>query len=195
MTLRTTTIRPKICKVCKCKFQPRISLATVCGVPCAQSLAVSIRAKAAKVAAVQDKRETKAKLDALRKKPQLVVLAQKAFNSFIRARDAGKPCICCGKPLTAGAIGGGYDAGHYRSVGSAPNLRFDETNCHAQSKHCNQYLAGNHVAYRQGLIKRIGLRMVELIEADQTVRRYTHEGLVEIARYYNAEARRLKVAI
>jgi hypothetical protein len=36
------------------------------------------------------------------------------------------------------------------------------------------------------------LERVEQIEADQTVRKYTHEGLQEIAKHYNAEARRLK---
>ena len=169
-------------------------MAKVCGWACAMSLATSKRAKAEKVAQVKDKRETKVKLDAMRTKPQLVKLAQIAFNGFIRARDAGKPCICCGKPLTAGAIGGGYDAGHYRSVGSAPHLRFDETNCHAQSKHCNLHLAGNHVAYRAGLIERVGLRDVELIEADNTLRKYTKEGLLELARHYKQAAYALRRA-
>src|SRR3546814_4920656 len=72
--------------------------------------------------------------------------AQIAFNKFIRLRDARKPCICCGKPLTDGALtGGGYDAGHYRSTGSAPHLRFIEDNCHAQRKQCNQWGAGRAV--------------------------------------------------
>ena len=86
------------------------------------------------------------------------------------------------------------DAGHYRSVGSAPHTRFVEDNCHGQCKHCNQHLAGNHVAYRQGLVQRIGLRAVELIEADNTLRKYTREGLIELARHYRAEARKLQKA-
>ena len=194
MTLRTKTPKPKTCKVCKCKFQPRMSMATVCGVPCAQTLAVSSRGKAAKVAAVKDKRETKEKLDALRKKPQLVALAQKAFNGFIRARDAGKPCISCGTPLAHEAVGGAFDCGHYRSVGSAVHMRFVEDNAHGQCKHCNRHLAGNHVAYRMGLIQRIGQHNVELIERDQTLRKYTHEGLIELARHYSAESKRIKGA-
>jgi hypothetical protein len=113
-----------------------------------------------------------------------------AFNSFIRARDAGKPCICCGKPL--GTEPNTFDAGHYRSAGSAPHMRFVEDNVHGQSKHCNNYLGGNHVAYRQGLIQRIGLAAVERIEADNTTRKYTKEGLLEIAKYFRSEAHRLK---
>jgi hypothetical protein len=71
-------------------------------------------------------------------------------------------------------------------------MRFVEDNCHGQCKHCNQYLSGNHVEYRKRLIERIGQRNVEWIEADQTVRKYTREGLEEIARHYRAEARKLK---
>jgi hypothetical protein len=71
-------------------------------------------------------------------------------------------------------------------------MRFVEDNAHGQCKHCNSHLAGNHVAYRQGLIQRIGLHAVERIEADNTTRKYSKEGLIELARHYNAEARRLK---
>jgi hypothetical protein len=138
----------------------------------------------------KDRKETREKLDAMRTKPQLVKAAQIAFNGFIRARDHGKPCISCGKPHDP--TPNAWDAGHYRSVGSAPHMRFVKDNCHGQCKHCNQYLAGNHVAYRLGLINRLGIWAVERIEADQTVRKYTKEGLIELARHYNAETRKLK---
>ena len=70
-------------------------------------------------------------------------------------------------------------------------MRFVEDNVHGQRKYCNQYLSGNHVEYRKGLIERIGLKRVEQIESDQVVRKYTKEALEEIARYYRAEARKL----
>lgn len=183
--------KPKTCKVCRTNFEPRLPMATVCSPMCALSLARSKRAKAEKVAQVKDRRETKAKLDAIRTKPQLVALAQKAFNSYVRARDAGKPCISCGTPLADTGIGGAFDCGHYRSVGSAVHMRFVEDNAQGQCKHCNRHLAGNHVAYRAGLKDRIGERQLDLLERDQTLRKYTKEGLIEIARHYNAEARRL----
>ena len=151
-------------------------------------------AKDKRVAQVTDKRETKGKLDALRTKPQLVKLAQTAFNSFIRGRDAGKPCISCGTPLQASAVGGAFDCGHYRSVGSSVHMRFVEDNAHGQCKHCNRHLSGNYVAYRAGLIERVGLTAVEHIEADTTLRKYSKEGLIELARHYNQAANRLKHA-
>jgi hypothetical protein len=145
--------------------------------------------KAARDAAA-DRKETRQKLDAMRTKPQLVKAAERAFNGFIRARDHGQPCISCGKPHDP--TPNAWDAGHYRSVGSAKHMQFVEDNVHGQCKHCNHRLAGNHVEYRLRLIARIGLAAVERIEADQTVRKYTKEGLQEIARHYNAEARRLR---
>jgi hypothetical protein len=180
----------KKCKVCKTEFNPVRPLQSVCCPTCAMTLARNVGEQIRVKAATQDRKKTREKLDAMRTKPQLVKLAQIAFNSYIRARDAGKPCICCGKPL--GTEPNSFDAGHYRSVGSAPHMRFVEDNVHGQTKYCNNYLASNPVGYRKGLIERIGLDAVEKIEADQTVRKYTHEGLVEIARHYNAEARRLK---
>lgn len=191
MTLKTNPYKPKTCKACRSIFTPARPMQKVCDWGCAMIMAVSVSAKVEKRKLAKDRRETKAKLDAMRKKPELVKLAQTAFNKFIRARDAGKPCISCGRPLQTATVGGAFDCGHYRSVGSAVHMRFVEDNAHGQCKHCNRHLAGNHVAYRAGLIERIGLRDVELIEADNTLRKYTREALIELARHYNAEARRL----
>ena len=172
----------KKCKECKTPFTPVRPMQSVCGPSCAMKVA-------RKVVEKKDKKETKLKLDALQTKPQLVKKAQTAFNAYIRARDAGKPCISCDKPLDGGP--NTFDAGHYRSVGSAPHMRFAEDNCHGQCKHCNNWLAGNHVEYRKRLLERIGEHQLELLEADSTLRKYTKEGLEEIARHYRAEARRL----
>jgi len=172
----------KKCKSCGVPFTPVRPLQRVCGAACAMKVARQVVDKA-------DKKETKLKLDAMQTKPQLVKKAQTAFNAYIRARDVGKPCISCDKPLDGGA--NTFDAGHYRSVGSAPHMRFVEDNVHGQCKHCNLHLAGNHVEYRKRLLARIGERQLDLLESDSTLRKYTKEGLEEIARHYRAETRRL----
>jgi hypothetical protein len=180
----------KRCKACKAEFNPVRPLQSVCGPICALEVSRQATEKKKAKEAQEDRKKTREKLDAMRTKPQLVKVAQTAFNAFVRARDADKPCISCGKPPDDSA--NGWDASHYRSVGSSPHLRFVQDNCHKSCKHCNQFLAGNIVEYRKGLIERIGLARVEQIESDQTVRKYTKEGLQEIARHYKAEARRLK---
>ena len=172
----------KKCKVCEMPFTPVRPLQKVCSPRCAMKIAREVVAKA-------DRKETKLKLDAMQTKPQLVKKAQTAFNAYIRERDRGKNCISCDTPL--GSEPNTYDAGHYRSVGSAPHMRFVEDNVHGQCKHCNNWLGGNHVEYRKRLLERIGQHQLELLESDSTLRKYTKEGLEEIARHYRAEARRL----
>ena len=172
----------KKCKECKTPFTPVRPMQSVCGPSCAMKVA-------RKVVEKKDKKETKLKLDALQTKPQLVKKAQTAFNAYIRARDAGKPCISCDKPLDGGP--NTFDAGHYRSVGSAPHMRYVEDQVHGQCKKCNRHLSGNAVEYRKRLLERIGLERLEQIESDNVLRKYTKEGLEEIARHYRAEARRL----
>ncbi len=113
-------------------------------------------------------------------------------KEYIRERDKAQPCICCGKELARDAVGGGYDCGHYRSVGSAPHLRFNEDNAHGQRKVCNRYGGGRAVDYRIGLIKRIGLARVESLEADNEPKKWDIEQLKEIKQYYNQKLKQLR---
>jgi len=182
-------MKPATCHVCKTPYVKSRPLQKVCSPSCAMKHAQQTVARNKGRADAEDRRQTREKLKAMETYPQLVKKAQTAFNSYVRARDAGKPCICCGKPL--GTEPNTFDAGHYRSVGSAPHMRFVEDNVHGQSKYCNNYLSGNHVEYRKGLINRIGIKAVELIENDNTLRKYTREALEEIAKHYRAEARKL----
>lgn len=180
------------CKVCKSLYTKRQMGQVVCSVDCA---IVYSRKQLEKKAAVleQDKRrEIKARKEKLKTRMDHMREAQQAFNAFIRERDKNQTCICCGQPLTLDAIGGGYDCGHYRSTGSAPFLRFDERNAHAQRKVCNRYGAGRAVDYRIGLIRRIGQEAVEALEADNAPRKWTIPQLIEIRDTYRAKLRNLK---
>jgi predicted nucleic acid-binding Zn ribbon protein len=176
--------RTKQCSMCSKPFTPARPLQAVCSPRCA--------AKIGKVKRAKEKNAEKLRKRALETIPELIKVAQREFNSFIRARDAGKPCICCGLPLGEGEVGGSYDCGHYRSTGSAPHLRFDERNAHAQRKRCNRWGAGRAVDYRRGLIERIGLEAVEALEADNSIRKWTREELREIAATYRAKRKELE---
>lgn len=177
------------CKVCKAKY-PRIrAFQKVCGTDCAQVFGAA-KAKADK--AKKERQETKARKEAIEGLPELRRKAQHAFNGFIRARDAEKPCISCGASLIKEVFGGGFDCGHYRSVGSAPHLRYNDDNAHGQCKKCNRYGSGMAADYRLGLIARIGLERVEILERDQCVRKYTKEVLRELAAQYRELTRQLK---
>jgi hypothetical protein len=184
--------KPRKCRVCKKVFQPVRCLQSVCGPECAITQAKAKRAKSERIAGIEDRKVVKYKLDKLKTARDWTKEAQIAFNAFIRERDKGQPCICCGQSLSSGDIGGQYDCGHYRSVGSAPHLRFDPRNAHAQRKKCNRWGAGRAVDYRLGLISRIGKEAVESLESDQTPRKYTIEELKSIKAHYIAKTKELR---
>jgi hypothetical protein len=180
------------CKACCTLFIRVRPMQKACSVSCAVDLSKISAAKAEAKQKKAERRQDKAKLDAMRTRPQLMRVAQSAFNAYVRARDAGKQCISCGNQLPINAIGGAFDCGHYRSVGSAPHLRFDERNAHGQCKHCNRYLSGNHVEYRNGLIARVGIETVEALECDQEPRKYSKDDLIMLAESYRRQARMIK---
>lgn len=170
-------MRQKKCKGCGEKFLPSKPLQSACSIQCAIQVGTKTNEK-------KQRQVDRARREKLKTRSDHMKEAQIAFNAYIRARDKGKPCICCGKPLELDAVGGGHDCGHYRSVGSAPHLRFDPRNAHGQRKQCNRWGSGRAVDYRIGLIARIGLEAVESLEADQTPRKYTIEELKAIRETY-----------
>jgi len=181
-------LKVKTCTHCSREFVPARPLQNVCSALCASRL-VRARSKQKKEADRVQVRERKA---ALKRIPDLIKEAQREFNAFVRERDRVRPCICCGQPLGDGEVGGAYDCGHYRSTGSAPHLRFDERNAHAQRKQCNRWGAGRAVDYRIGLVARLGLAAVEALEADNSVRKWSREELIEIRDRYKARVKELK---
>lgn len=193
MTFAVT--RPPKCKNCGIRTDKPTRLLHE---ECVDAWLVKVRAKQAadqerkrRAAAKVERAVTKKRKEALKRIPDLIREAQREFNAYVRKRDqlAGYGCISSGRPLDWS--GNGVDAGHYRSVGSASHLRFNENNCHAQSKHDNQWKAGNAVDYRIRLIERIGLEAVEALEADNRVYKWTREELITIRATYKAKLKAL----
>lgn len=184
MTLIYKNHKAKPCEVCQTLFVPDRMGQVVCRPACAM--------KKVRQAKVQERAKVRTRKEAIKTIPELIKEAQREFNAYIRARDRDKPCICCGLPLGTGEVGGAYDAGHYRSTGSASHLRFNEDNCHAQRKQCNRYGAGRAVDYRLGLISRLGVARVEALEASNTPKKWTREHLVEIRDTYRAKLKEVK---
>jgi len=190
-----STLRPagrqRKCAICREAFSGS-PLQVVCGVLCAIKRGQAVTAKQKAKARSAERAADRKKREQLKTRSDWMKEAQTAFNAFIRMRDqlAGHACISSNRPLDWS--GNAVDAGHYRSVGSAPHLRFNEDNVHAQSKHDNQYKAGNAVDYRLGLIARVGLARVEALEADQAPRRYTIDDLQAIKAEYVGKLKKLK---
>lgn len=185
-------MKPRKCKSCGACFEKQRALQSVCSPLCAADLARAKKEQAEQRKRSEERNSDRKKREELKTRSDWIKDAQQAFNRYVRLRDAGKPCICCGLPLEAGAVGGGYDCGHYRSVGSAPHLRFDERNAAGQRKQCNRYGSGRAVDYRLGLIARIGLVAVEELEADQSSRHWSIEELRKIRDTYRQKEKELE---
>ena len=104
--------------------------------------------------------------------------AIKAFNAWIRARDAvrlnGK-CFTCGKP--------GDQAGHY--IHSHNSVRFNEILCNLQCFNCNHYASGNLGVYGERLIKEHGLvKIQELRRLANQTKRFSKAELEEVIKTY-----------
>ena len=147
-------IKQKKCKICKVYFTPQRPLQLVCQWKCAIDFAKDTKIKTVKKEVKEAKLKLKSRSDWLKD-------TQVTFNKYIRLRDQDDGCISCGSKSAFS-----YHAGHYRSIGSAGHLRFNELNCHRQCSACNTHLSGNLIRYRHGLIRKIGIHAVETLESD-----------------------------
>lgn len=176
----------KRCKVCRTKFEPRNSLEAVCGFKCALAFTKTKQGKAHVNKAYRaETRERRAKL---KSRQDWLNDVQVVFNRYIRLRDKDNACISCGR-----STGCKVNAGHYRSVGAAPELRFCEDNVHLQCEHCNCFNSGAAIDYRIGLIQKIGAERVGWLEGPHDPKRYTIEDLKALKKEYQAKIKELTV--
>ncbi len=121
---------------------------------------------------------------------QLTQRLQKVFNAFICIRDSNEGCISCGSFKTP-------QAGHYYPVKTHSALRFNEVNTNRQCTYCNKWQYGNQVAYRQGLIKKVGedkVKLLEMIGAIRKPHKWASFELEALISYYSTEIKKLKAA-
>lgn len=172
-------LKQKTCKSCRQKFVPSRPMQTACTPACAIAMAERKRQKQAQQEEARKRREARQALERIKTRAQWLKEAQTAFNAFIRARDADRPCISCGRHHN-----GQYHAGHYLSVGSSPALRFEELNVWKQCAPCNNHLSGNAVLYRRALVELIGAEKVEWLEGPHEPKKYTIDDLKAIKAEY-----------
>jgi len=162
-------------------FKPFSSIAKVCSIACSLDF-------------VDKKKHIKRKRTFLdNDKPFQRAKAQKSFNEFIRLRDAGAGCISCEKPSD---WGGQWHAGHYKTVGARPDLRFNEDNAHKQCSQCNNFLSGNLAQYRMALLAKIGSQRILMLETDtESPHKYTARDYAAIHAEYSAKIKGIKKAV
>ncbi|EJM09760.1 Bacteriophage Lambda NinG protein [Pseudomonas sp. GM18] len=182
--------KAKKCKnpACGVSFKPSFSTAQkVCSWTCGLAIKDVNQEKARKSLAQIERKEIKARKEKLKSRADHMRETQVVFNEWIRLRDAALPCVSCGRHHE-----GQYHAGHYRTVGANPELRFESLNVWKQCAPCNNHKSGDIVNYRIELVKRIGADKVDWLEGPHEPKRYTIEELKTIKAEYRAKTRELK---
>ena len=196
--LATKQRKLKKCRVAECgaSFVPARLGQAVCSPACAILDAPKNLDRARKSLAQVERREIKVRKEQLKSRADHLREAQAAVNEFIRLRDAHLPCISCDSTPNDHDLmtGSRWDAGHYRSVGACPELRFEPLNIHRQCVRCNRNLSGNAVEYRIRLVLRIGVDKVDWLEGSHSARKYTVDEIKTIKADYRAKTRELKRA-
>lgn len=181
--------KPRKCRnpACGREYIPDRSFQIACDMRCALALVPIQRAKQQKKDGIKERAKQRAARAKIKSRGDYLREAQQAFNAWVRERDAEQPCISCGRHHQ-----GKYDAGHYRSVGSNPALRFEPLNCHKQCVPCNQHKSGNAIEYRIGLVARVGAETVAWLEEPHEPKRYSIDDLKAIKAKYKALTRELQ---
>jgi hypothetical protein len=180
-------IKQKKCKVCLTLFTPLRPLQSCCSWECANIYAKELNEKKAQ----KEWKERKAKLKSeLMTLSDYIKIAQSHFNEYIRLRDKDQLCISCQKPPLK------KNAGHFYNANNHYNLRFDERNVHLQCEHCNTFLSGNLISYRENLIKKIGIGEFNVIyEIAKETRKFTIDEVKEIAEIYKEKVRNIRKSL
>jgi hypothetical protein len=175
-------MKTRKCRYCKSVFSPITTLQKNCFEPdCVAEWINEVKEKNWK------RKKAKLKMD-LMTLSDYIKLAQQVFNKYIRLRDAGNVCISCNKkPLKE-------NAGHFYNANNHWSVRFDERNVHLQCEHCNTYLSGNLIYYRENLLKKIGISEFELLSVEaMKTRKFTIDELKEIISTYKKKCKELEL--
>jgi hypothetical protein len=178
--------KEKKCRECGKPFMPSMTTQAVCGIGCAIAKAKKKVAKDKSDLQKVERKHSRARVESVQPLSYYHKKAQAAFNGFIRERDAGQPCISCGRNT-----GAKMNAGHYRTVGASKETRYDEDNCHLQCEHCNSYLSGNIGEYRPRLIEKIGHERFDKLVGPHEPKKWTREDLIALAEEYRNKTRDL----
>ncbi len=184
--LKAKATKPKRCAMCSQMYTPRPGAQPFevwCSITCGVELGRERAEKALMKRQAKEQRERKV---SLKPRSKWLQEAQAAFNGWVRERDAGQPCISCGRHHN-----GKWNAGHYRTVGAMPSLRFNAYNVHRQCEPCNSHLSGNLVEYRLNLIRKVGQARVDWLEGPHPTKNYDIVYLRRVKSIFTRRAKQL----
>lgn len=183
-TTAKAEVKLRPCKNCRQPFVKVSAWQKFCRLEaCAVAAAMEAKAKREKAEA----REHKAKLADSKPLAHWLALTERVVNHYVLTRDAKLTCISCGTGRTVQ-----WEAGHYHSVGSHPELRFDPININKQCHRCNKDMGGNLAMYAIGLEAKWGKEERDRLDGPHPAAKFTREALAAIRKEFAAMTRQLK---
>lgn len=184
MSLRTCS---KTKGGCGERFKPLRPMQEACSFQCAIAIGEKRKEKQAARAALDDRKQTRAQLEAMKPREYWLKKAEAAVNRYVRARDFHKGCVSCDLPA---GWSGQWHASHFRSVAAASAVRFCLWNIHRACWICNKLYSGRIDAYTPSITARIGQERVDWLRAQNHRVDYQREYLKRLAAVFNKKAAR-----
>lgn len=207
--LTVPVFKERACKVCRERFTPTRSMQAACSIPCAITHGAK---KGLKAAAEEDKAERKAdkvRKEKLKTRQEWLADAKKAVQKFRRLEELakGSPCMSCLRTQSDVVTtdgwkpGGAWDGGHFISKGARPELALEPLNVWLQCKSCNagsgKYARKGYTVnanFRENLIEREGLALVEWLEGPHPPLHASIDELKAKEAEFKARTRQLEAA-
>jgi len=187
-----TSTKPNKCRFCKARM-PEDKARHVLHDECFQPWLTKQLAKQAAAREKKDRAEFRERKEREKPRAKWLAEAQTVVNRYVRllALSRGQGCYTCGA-TPAQKFGGTYDAGHFRSVGSAPHLRYWIPQIKLQCISCNRHKGGMALVFRQALVREHGNEWVERLEAMHHVAKFDIPYLKRLKAVFSKKTRRLE---
>ena len=183
------------CKSCRKQCEPFNSLNAFCDADCAISYLNGNTGK--KLIEKVKRKKFREKKKEVKGLSHWSRVTQTVVNKYVRLRDRNLPCISCGKwdhELKEAVRKGKWDAGHYKTVGSHPEIRFDTKNINKQCLNCNGFNAGNIPGQERGIEARYGQERLDWLNGPHKLKHYSIDDLERIRKIFSKKTRRLEKA-
>jgi len=195
----TATRKPNRCKHCKVRFPAEEGykrLHDECVEPWWKAFSQKQAKKAMAARRASEGKATRERKDALKPRAKWLAECQAIVNRYVRVKALarGDGCYTC-SATPEQKFGGTYDAGHFRSVGSAPHLRYWMPQIKLQCIPCNRHKGGMALAFRAALVREHGQEWVEQLEARHEVAKFDIPYLTRLKRVLGKRLRRLEKSV
>jgi len=187
------------CRYCKCEVPKRVNTPKTPDERVQNngfcSIAHLLEHQKAKQLAQILKAQAKERRAAKKKKSTAEKDATNMLHKYIRERDHEKRCVTCDTLLVDS-----YDAGHFRSVGSAKELQVCPINIHGQCRKCNQGYnhkyqrdkRGTAERYESEARERLGNKLVDWLKGPHKPARLRDEDYRYLYKVYSRLRRHIK---